>query len=134
MRKSVSSLQVGLWEKGFGRSLLAAFLAGGCATAQTWVQLNPTGQAPDAVSNMNAAYDTAMNKMIVFGGGFIPRNNATSLLSNANGLGSTPAWTSLRRQANCPPPDLATASCTTRQTTALSSMAGLPVAAITNHL
>src|ERR1022692_2374135 len=71
------------------------------ASAQSWVQLTPTGQAP-VISPKNAVYDAGGNNMIVFGGGFIPRNNLTTVLSNANGLGGTPAWTQLSPSGQLP--------------------------------
>lgn len=80
------------------------FVGADRAAAQTWIQLNPTGQAPLAASNMNAVYDAAANEMIVFGGGFTPRNNNTTVLSNANGLGSTPAWSQLAPAGTLPAP------------------------------
>ncbi len=73
------------------------------ASAQTWIQLQPAGQAPTANSNMNAVYDSTGNNMIVFGGGFTPRNNVTSVLSNANGFGGTSAWTQLAPSGQLPP-------------------------------
>ena len=72
------------------------------ASAQSWVQLTPTGQAP-IISPKNAVYDAGGNHMIVFGGGFIPRNNLTTVLSNANGLGGTPAWIQLSPSGQLPP-------------------------------
>jgi len=46
---------------------------------------------------MNAIHDTTSHNMIVFGGAFIPRNNVTTVLSNASGVGDTPAWIELLR-------------------------------------
>lgn len=73
------------------------------AAAQTWVQLAPTGPTPSAPSNMNAVYDAAGNAMIVFGGESMPRNSATTVLSNANGLGGMSAWAALSPMGQLPP-------------------------------
>jgi hypothetical protein len=70
----------------------------GLLQAQTWLQLSPTGQIPPALAGLNNAtspYDAVNNRLIVFGGGFIPRFNGVWVLSNANGLGGTPTWTQL---------------------------------------
>jgi len=65
-----------------------------------WTQLTPTGGPPVPRIFHTAAYDPATNRMIVFGG-----NNCFTagaqfyndvwVLTNANGLGGTPAWTQL---------------------------------------
>lgn len=69
-----------------------------------WSQLNPTGTIP-TLSHAAFAYDPAQNKLIVFGGydkgvntnglGPATANTVTWVLSNANGLGGTPAWSQL---------------------------------------
>ncbi|MFM7231626.1 MAG: kelch repeat-containing protein [bacterium] len=64
-----------------------------------WVKLNPTGTPPAARTNATAVYDAASNRMVVYGG----ENGASPaaalgdawVLTNANGLGGTPAWTPL---------------------------------------
>lgn len=59
-----------------------------------WTQLSPSGTPPAPRCDHTAVYDPANNRMIVFGG-----NTATQtfsdvwVLTNANGLGGTPAWT-----------------------------------------
>ncbi len=62
----------------------------------SWTQLSPSGTPPTPRSDHTAVYDPANNRMIVFGG-----NTATQtfsdvwVLTNANGLGGTPAWVQL---------------------------------------
>jgi hypothetical protein len=58
-----------------------------------WTQLSPTGTPPSARGFLTATYDPATNRMVVFGGYFT--NNETWVLSAADGLGGTPAWTQL---------------------------------------
>jgi hypothetical protein len=67
--------------------------ANGLGGTPAWTQLSPTGGTPDAIDGSTAVYDPAANIMIVFSGGnFL---NSSWILSNANGLGGTPAWTNL---------------------------------------
>jgi hypothetical protein len=68
--------------------------ANGSGGTPTWTQLSPTGTFP-AVRNLNSAtYDPTTDRMTIFGGG----NNVagsfgdTWVLTDANGLGGTPAW------------------------------------------
>jgi Kelch motif len=70
--------------------------ANGQGGTPAWSQLNPTGGPPTARFAHTAVYDAANNLLIIFGG-----NNEVQtfddvwVLSNANGLGGTPAWTQL---------------------------------------
>lgn len=71
--------------------------ADGSSGTPTWTQLSPTGTAP-ARRYAGAVYDMANNRLIVNGGdpaGCGPGVNDTWVLTNANGLGGTPAWTKL---------------------------------------
>ncbi|HEV2397344.1 MAG TPA: kelch repeat-containing protein [Candidatus Sulfotelmatobacter sp.] len=70
--------------------------ANGQGGAPQWTQLKPSGTAPKARTGQSAVYDSANNRMIIFGGinsltgtGFL---GDTWILTNANGLGGTPAW------------------------------------------
>jgi hypothetical protein len=66
--------------------------------APTWTQLFPTGTLPTPRSNHSAVYDVTTNRMIAFAGidACSPNYlNDVWVLSNANGLGGTPAWTQL---------------------------------------
>jgi hypothetical protein len=77
--------------------------ANGLGGTPAWIQLSPTGGPPDALDGSTAVYDPSHNVMIVFGGGnFV---NSVWTLSNANGLGGTPAWTNLiaNGKAGSPP-------------------------------
>jgi len=68
-------------------------------TPAAWTQLSPTGAIPKRLGH-SAVYDTANNKMIIFGGEmslgvFSAILDDIWVLSNANGLGGTPTWTKL---------------------------------------
>lgn len=80
--------------------------ATGMSTTPAWTQLTPTGTLPPARSNNEAAYDTATNRMVIFGG-----TDATSffndvwLLDNANGAGAgVSAWSQILPTGAAPPP------------------------------
>ncbi len=80
--------------------------ANGQVGTPQWTQLAPTGTAPKARTGQSAVYDSANNRMIIFGGinaltgtGFM---GDTWILSNANGLGGTPAWISLKVTGTAP--------------------------------
>ncbi len=64
-----------------------------------WTALAPTGTPPAARRNAAGAYDAAGNRLIVFGGddgaGTPVAFGDVWVLSNANGLGGTPAWTTV---------------------------------------
>jgi hypothetical protein len=65
-----------------------------------WIRLIANGAAgsPPARSGHSAVYDSANNRMIIFGGcaGYCaPVLNDVWVLSNANGVGGVPAWTQL---------------------------------------
>jgi hypothetical protein len=71
--------------------------ANGLGGTPTWTLLNPAGPLPVPRDGAVAAYNSTLNALVVFGGETITPNdtNDTWLLSNANGLGGTPAWTLL---------------------------------------
>ncbi len=70
--------------------------ANGQGGTPTWTHLTPTGTAPSARTGMSAAYDSANNLMIMYGG----INTLTSVtylgdtwvLTFPNGIGGTPSW------------------------------------------
>jgi len=71
--------------------------ANGVGGTEAWPSESPTGTPPSVRYGHTAVYDSTNNLMIVFGG-----NNCGSsyyndlwVLSNANGLGGTPAWSQL---------------------------------------
>lgn len=84
--------------------------ADGTGGTPVWTQLAPSGSTP-ARTNHGAIYDAASNRMVVFLGdttgylfpGF--KNTATDVwaLTNANGLGGTPAWIQLAPSGTPPP-------------------------------
>jgi len=70
--------------------------ADGQGGSATWSQLSPSGASPEPRWGHNAVYDSANNRLIVFGGA----NSSQTFsdvwsLNNANGLGGTPTWTQL---------------------------------------
>lgn len=77
--------------------------ANGLGGTPTWVQQTPAGTIPPDRGSHSTIYDSAKNRMIVFGGAtivdFVTQTSATLgdlwELSNANGLGGTPTWTQL---------------------------------------
>lgn len=77
--------------------------ANGLGGAPTWMQLAPTGPLPSVTSSHSAIYDPVANTMTVFGGstnaGFTDK---VWLLTNANGMGGTPAWTQLKPTGGSP--------------------------------
>jgi hypothetical protein len=77
--------------------------ASGSGGTPTWEQLSISGPAPASRETSAAVYDPGTNSMIIFGGhGRTGGCNQagdffgdTWVLSNANGLGGSPAWTQL---------------------------------------
>jgi len=71
-----------------------------------WVQLFPAGSGPAPRMLHGAVYDATTNSMIVFGGEdcFSTLFNDVWVLSNANGLTGTPAWTQLSPSGTAPSP------------------------------
>jgi len=70
--------------------------ANGEAGTSAWTQLAPSGTAPRARESGTAVYDSANNILIIYGGdaGGSPFADVW-VLSHANGVGGTPAWTQL---------------------------------------
>lgn len=64
----------------------------------TWTAVKPTGSMPPGRLWQSAVYDPTSNRMIIFGGaeGFSsPCANDVWVLTDANGIGGTPAWIQL---------------------------------------
>ena len=85
--------------------------ANGLGGTPAWTQLSPTGGPPLGQYGAAAVYDSANNRMVISGGsatvgGVCSFSTATWVLTNANGLGGTPAWTNTVSEgtANAPPP------------------------------
>ena len=78
--------------------------ANGTGGAPTWTQLNPTGTLPSARHFHNAVYDATNNRMIVYSGEAAGYTSLSDVwvLSNANGLSGTPAWTQLSPTGGAP--------------------------------
>ncbi len=80
--------------------------ANGLGGTSAWTQLTPTGSAPTTRDSHSAVYDSINNRMIIFGGWNDSEENSLNdvwVLSNANGLGGTPAWTQLTPTGSTPP-------------------------------
>ena len=71
--------------------------ANGTGGSPTWTQLSPSGSLPSPRYFHNAVYDATNNRMIVYSGQAAGYTSLSDVwvLSNANGLGGTPAWTQL---------------------------------------
>jgi hypothetical protein len=87
--------------------------ANGLGGTPAWTHLTPSGTSgfPASRDFASAVYDTATNRMIVFGGGqpgtagvYSPLFNDTWVLTNANGIGGTPAWLPLSPVGGPPAP------------------------------
>ena len=71
-----------------------------------WTQMSPSGSPPQARQGSTAVYDSATSRMTIFGGGLgftSPCANDTWVLSNANSVAGTPAWTQLSPSGSLPP-------------------------------
>ncbi len=84
-----------------------AMNVGGSVTNLQWSRLFPTGKLPAGRYGHVAAYDSANNRMMVFGGGEgapAPCSNDVWVLENANGQGGSAAWTQLTPGGTSPAP------------------------------
>jgi len=81
--------------------------ADGTGGTPNWTQLSPTGGPPELRQSPTAVYDSATNRMVVFGGvvnSCGPLSNDVWVLTNANGLGGTPVWSHLAPVGGPPAP------------------------------
>ncbi len=72
-----------------------------------WTKLTVTGPAPAARFGHTGLYDSASNRMMVFGGGLGgpgPCANDYWILKQANAVGGTPTWTSVSPSGSAPAP------------------------------
>lgn len=72
--------------------------ANGLGGPPVWIQLGTTGTPPRSNVNESSNYDPATNRLIVYGGCFAncsPALRDHFVLSNANGLGGIPTWTTV---------------------------------------
>jgi fructose-specific component phosphotransferase system IIB-like protein len=71
--------------------------ANGSGGTPTWTHIVPTGTAPAARTGQSSVYDSKNNRMIMYGGNNSLTGTAyygdTWILTFANGIGGTPAWT-----------------------------------------
>jgi galactose oxidase-like protein len=80
--------------------------ANGQGGTPVWTHLSPTGTAPSARTGQSAIYDSANNRMVMYGG----INSLTSvtylgdtwILTFPNGIGGTPAWISEKVTGTAP--------------------------------
>lgn len=78
--------------------------ANGISANPAWSLQHPTGTAPTARFAHTAVYDPGSNTMMVFGGYDCTSTYFSDvwLLSNANSIGGTPAWTKLTTSGAAP--------------------------------
>jgi hypothetical protein len=77
--------------------------ANGNGGTPTWTQLSPTGTAPMARTGQSATYDGVNNRMTVFGGSFSGFTLTDAwVLTFANAIGGTPAWSVIPTQGTAP--------------------------------
>jgi hypothetical protein len=83
------------------------------ATGQSWVQLQPRGEAPPGRFNNTAVYDSTTDRLIIFGGFTQPiccaATNDVWVLTSADGHGGPRMWANLipGGSAGAPPPTAA---------------------------
>jgi len=75
--------------------------ANGLGGTPTWTQLIPSGSLPAGREAFVSTYDQVTNTMTVFGGCCTWLGDLW-ILSNANGLGGTPAWTQVTQTSPMP--------------------------------
>lgn len=98
---------------------------GNPASAQSWIQLSPTGGPPAARVTHSTVYDKANNRMILFGGG--STFNDVWILSNADGTEATaPTWTQLSPIGTPPAPRLGHTAVYNSTTNTMTIFAGNP--------
>ena len=77
----------------------------GVGGVPTWIPLFPLGTPPAAREGHVAIYDSANNRMIIFGGGnngIMDVPNDLWALTNANGMGGTSQWIQLAEAGQTP--------------------------------
>jgi hypothetical protein len=77
--------------------------ANGTGGTPAWTQLTPAGTAPMARTGQTATYDKTNNRMTIFGG-IVSGITLTDawVLTFANGMGGTPAWSLIPTQGTAP--------------------------------
>ena len=74
----------------------------GTAPSDSFTQESPSGQAPDPRFGHVATFDSANNRMTIFGGNSGACANDVWVLTGANGQSGTPAWQSLSTSGTKP--------------------------------
>ncbi len=72
-----------------------------------WTNITPSGTPPSPRKGHSAVYDSTNSRMIVFGGSLAAPSSCANdvwVLSNANGVNGTPAWTQLAPTGTAPAP------------------------------
>jgi RHS repeat-associated protein len=68
--------------------------ANGLGGASQWIQLSPAGTGPGPRYYVSSAYDEGSNRLMIWTYSQVdPSQSDVWILSNANGLGGSPAWT-----------------------------------------
>ena len=78
--------------------------ANGTGGTPVWTQLSPAGTLPGGRAHPSATYDRTTNHMTIFGG--IESSTLYGdawVLTNANGMGGTPAWMQIGGSSNIQP-------------------------------
>jgi Developmentally Regulated MAPK Interacting Protein./FG-GAP repeat. len=73
--------------------------ANGTGGTPHWIELQPAGTPPNVNLLSTAVYDRVANRLVVYGGGYGYTSPALAniwVLTNANGLGGTPAWSEIQ--------------------------------------
>lgn len=80
---------------GFGNQVWILTNANGQGGIPLWIHLATTGTPPDSNGLESVVYDELSNRLVVYGGCLVncsPARSSVFVLTNANGLGGTPAW------------------------------------------
>jgi uncharacterized repeat protein (TIGR01451 family) len=91
---------------GLGNDVWVLTNANGQGAPATWFQLLPSGSPPSPRRYLQGFFDAHTNRLILFGGeteGTVT-NNEVWVLTNANGLGGSPAWIQLTPSGSPPSP------------------------------
>jgi hypothetical protein len=79
--------------------------ANGLGGTSQWIKLSPSGTLPSIRYSSVAAYDPPTNRMTIFGGATTSSSvNEVWVLTRANGMGGTPAWSHLHPTGSLPSP------------------------------
>jgi len=77
--------------------------ANGTGGTPVWTELSPTGTAPNTRSGHTAVYDSVNNRMTIFGGFHGTHTlEDTDILTFPNGIGGTPAWSTIASTGTSP--------------------------------